>query len=73
MKNKLLLLFLSLLLVGCQKSTPSESINNSESISESVSESSSIEQVKEIADYITKSNNDDGVAWYLENFCMEEF
>ncbi|MBR5866293.1 MAG: HAD family phosphatase [Spirochaetaceae bacterium] len=31
-----------------------------------------IEQVKEIADYITKSNNDDGVAWYLENFCLEE-
>ena len=32
-----------------------------------------IEQVKEIADYITKSNNDDGVAWYLENFCLEEY
>ena len=46
MKNKLLLLSLSLLLVGCQKPTPSESINNSESISESVSESSSTSKVE---------------------------
>ncbi len=31
-----------------------------------------IKQVKEAADYITKSNNDDGVAWYLEKFYLEE-
>ena len=46
MKNKLLLLSLSLLLVGCQKPIPSESINNLESISENVSESSSTSTVE---------------------------
>lgn len=39
MKNKLLLLSLSFLLVGCQKPTPSETVSSSESVSESSSTS----------------------------------
>lgn len=46
MKNKLLLLSLSLLLVGCQKPTLSETVSSSESVNESVSESSSTSKVE---------------------------
>ncbi|MCI5473640.1 MAG: HAD hydrolase family protein, partial [Spirochaetia bacterium] len=29
-----------------------------------------IAQVKDIADGMTKTNNEDGVAWYVENFIL---
>lgn len=31
-----------------------------------------VESIKNIADYVTKSNNEDGIAYYLENFVLNE-
>ena len=31
-----------------------------------------VESIKNIADYVTKSNNEDGIAYYLENFVLNK-
>ena len=37
-----------------------------------VAMANAIEKVKEIADYVTKSNDEDGIAYYLENFVLNK-
>lgn len=37
-----------------------------------VAMANAIEKIKEIADYVTKSNNEDGIAYYLENFVLNK-
>ena len=37
-----------------------------------VAMANAVDPIKDVADYVTKSNDEDGIAYYLENFVLNK-